>query len=67
LIQSREAEESELLLAHSREHVDEMSNLHKLSPSELSEKEKCYDSVYLTADTYKVSTLASGCLLQVLT
>jgi len=44
-----------------------MSNLHKLSPLELSEKEKCYDSVYLTTDTYKVSTLASGCLLQVLT
>ncbi|CAI6357408.1 unnamed protein product [Macrosiphum euphorbiae] len=65
ILPSREAEESELLLAHSREHVDEMSNLHKLSPSELSEKEKCYDSVYLTTDTYKVSTLASGCLLQV--
>lgn len=44
-----------------------MSNLHKLSLSELSEKEKSYDSVYLTTDTYKVSTLASGCLLQVLT
>lgn len=44
-----------------------MSSLHKLSLSELSEKEKSYDSVYLTTDTYKVSTLASGCLLQVLT
>lgn len=43
-----------------------MSNLYKLSPSELSDKEKCYDSVYLTTDTFKVSTLASGCLLQVL-
>uniref|UniRef100_A0A2S2P6Q3 Histone deacetylase 6 n=1 Tax=Schizaphis graminum TaxID=13262 RepID=A0A2S2P6Q3_SCHGA len=65
ILPSRKAEESELLLAHSKEHIDEMSNLYKLSPSELSEKEKCYDSVYLTADTYKVSTLASGCLLQV--
>lgn len=44
-----------------------MSNLHKLTLSELSDKEKCYDSVYLTIDTYKVSTLATGCLLQVFT
>lgn len=57
----------ELLLVHSKEHVDEMFNLQKLTLPELSEKEKCYDSVYLTADTYKVSTLATGCLLQVFT
>lgn len=44
-----------------------MLNLQKLSLLELSEKEKTYDSVYLTADTYKVSTLATGCLLQVYT
>lgn len=43
-----------------------MSNLHKLSTLELEEKEKTYDSVYLTADTFHVSTLAAGCLLQVL-
>lgn len=65
MFQSREAEENELLLAHSKEHIQEMSNLHKLSLLELNEKEKSYDSVYLTADTYKVSTLAAGCLLQV--
>lgn len=53
------------MLAHSKEHIDEMSNLHNLSLSELSEKEKCYDSVYLTTDTFKVSKLATGCLLQV--
>lgn len=44
-----------------------MLNLQKLSLLELSEKEKTYDSVYLTADTYKVSILATGCLLQVYT
>lgn len=55
------------MLAHSKEHIDEMSNLHNLSHLEISEKEKCYDSVYLTADTFKVSTLATGCLLQVFT
>ncbi|VVC27104.1 Hypothetical protein CINCED_3A008507 [Cinara cedri] len=66
ILKSREAKESELFLAHSKEHVDEMSNLHKLTLSELSDKEKCYDSVYLTVDTYKVSTLATGCLLQVI-
>lgn len=67
MLQSREAEQNELLLAHSKEHVDEMFNLQKLTLPELSEKEKSYDSVYLTADTYKVSTLATGCLLQVFT
>lgn len=44
-----------------------MSNLQKLSLLELGEKEKTYDSVYLTTDTFKVSTLATGCLLQVCT
>lgn len=44
-----------------------MANLQTLSILELIEKEKCYDSVFLTVDTYKVSTLASGCLLQVCT
>jgi len=44
-----------------------MSNLPKLSLLELGEKEKTYDSVYLTTDTFKVSTLATGCLLQVWT
>lgn len=42
-----------------------MASLPTLSESELSEKEKIYDSVYLTVDTFKVSTLATGCLLQV--
>lgn len=44
-----------------------MFNLQQLSLLELSEKERSYDSVYLTVDTYKVSTLATGCLLQVYT
>jgi len=66
VLSSREAEESELLLAHSKEYVDEISSLHQLSLSELNDKEKSYDSVYLTTDTYKVSTLATGCLLQVI-
>jgi len=44
-----------------------MFNLQNLSLLELSEKEKCYDSVYLTVDTFKVSTIATGCLLQVFT
>lgn len=44
-----------------------MANLYKLSLPELSTLEKTFDSVYLTPDTYKVSKLASGCLLQVFT
>ncbi|XP_050531171.1 histone deacetylase 6 isoform X2 [Daktulosphaira vitifoliae] len=66
ILPSREAVKSELNLAHAKEYVDEMSLLHQLSSIELSEKEKNYDSVYLTPDTYKVSTLATGCLLQVI-
>lgn len=38
-----------------------------MSLIELSKKEKSYDSVYLTVDTYKVSRVATGCLLQVFT
>lgn len=67
MLQSREAEESDLLLVHSQEYIDEISDLHKLSLLELGDKEKTYDSVYLTPDTYQVSKLATGCLLQVFT
>jgi len=54
------------LLAHSKTYVDEIFNSQKLSLLELTEKEKNYNSVYLTVDTFKVSTIATGCLLQVL-
>lgn len=61
------ADINELLLAHSKEHIDEMLNLQNLSLPQLCEKEKSYDSVYFSPDTYEVSTLATGCLLQVFT
>ncbi|XP_050425682.1 histone deacetylase 6-like [Adelges cooleyi] len=66
VLPSREAIVNELLLAHDKEYVDDISKLNMLSSAELTEKENSYDSIYLTPDTYKVSTLATGCLLQVI-
>ncbi|KAL1123276.1 hypothetical protein AAG570_002362 [Ranatra chinensis] len=65
ILKSRIATEEELLSAHSKNHVQEMKNLSKLSVPELIQRKEIYHSVYLHQNSFEAASLAAGCLLQV--
>uniref|UniRef100_A0A8D8ZMH7 Protein deacetylase HDAC6 n=1 Tax=Cacopsylla melanoneura TaxID=428564 RepID=A0A8D8ZMH7_9HEMI len=65
LLQSRIATAEELGLVHTESHIQSVLDLDELTPRQLMEKGKGYESVYLHPSTRDSAYLAAGCLLEV--
>ncbi|XP_027131423.1 histone deacetylase 6 [Larimichthys crocea] len=62
-VEPREASEEELLLGHMK-HVDLMKSTQTMTQSELQTLSEKYDSVYIHPESFQVSVLAVGSVLQ---
>ncbi|TDH11066.1 hypothetical protein EPR50_G00081610 [Perca flavescens] len=63
-VEPREAAEEDLLLAHSKDHVGLMKSTQAMTERELQTLSEKYDSVYLHPESFQVSLLAVGSVLQ---
>ncbi|KAF1390992.1 hypothetical protein PFLUV_G00063900 [Perca fluviatilis] len=63
-VEPREAAEEDLLLAHSKDHVGLMKSTQAMTESELQTLSENYDSVYLHPESFQVSLMAVGSVLQ---
>ncbi|XP_028265430.1 histone deacetylase 6 isoform X2 [Parambassis ranga] len=63
-VEPREAAEEELLLAHMRPYVELMRSTETMTQTELRTLSDKYDSVYLHPESFQVSVLAVGSVLQ---
>uniref|UniRef100_A0A7N8Y2X4 Histone deacetylase 6 n=1 Tax=Mastacembelus armatus TaxID=205130 RepID=A0A7N8Y2X4_9TELE len=60
----REATEEELLLVHTKQYVDLIKSTQTMSESELQTLSEKYDSVYFHPESFQVSVMAVGSVLQ---
>lgn len=63
-VEPREAAEEELLLAHTKHHVDVIKSTQTMTESELHTLSEKYDSVYLHPESFQVGATAVGSVLQ---
>ncbi|KAL7398766.1 hypothetical protein ABVT39_014861 [Epinephelus coioides] len=63
-VEPREASEDELLLAHRKDYVELMKSTQTMTESELQTLSEKYDSIYLHPESFQVSVLAVGSVLQ---
>uniref|UniRef100_A0A3Q1J1X1 Protein deacetylase HDAC6 n=1 Tax=Anabas testudineus TaxID=64144 RepID=A0A3Q1J1X1_ANATE len=63
-VEVRVSTEDELLLSHMKHYVDLMRSTQTMSESELQTLSEKYDSIYLHPETFQVSLLAVGSVLQ---
>ncbi|XP_018542984.1 histone deacetylase 6 isoform X2 [Lates calcarifer] len=63
-VEPRPASEEELLLAHMKQYVDLMRSTQTISETELHALSEKYDSIYFHPETFQVSVLAVGSVLQ---
>ncbi|CAN9515291.1 unnamed protein product [Ophioblennius macclurei] len=63
-VEPREASEEELLLVHTKRHVDAMRATETMSQTELQTLSETFDSVYLHHETFRVCVSAVGSVLQ---
>ncbi|XP_069033810.1 histone deacetylase 6 [Embiotoca jacksoni] len=63
-VEPREAAEEELLLAHTKHHVDAMRSTQMMTKTQLQNLSNKYDSVYLHPESYQVCVSAVGSVLQ---
>ncbi|XP_067008201.1 histone deacetylase 6 isoform X1 [Anabrus simplex] len=64
-LQSRSATKEELLLLHSKAHIEQMEEAKNLKLKELNKLEENFRSLYLHPASYDSACLSAGCLLQV--
>lgn len=64
LLESREAQESELSLVHDANHINNMKSTSTMSYRDIAKVESEFDSVYICQETYKSAIIATGSLLQ---
>uniref|UniRef100_A0A7N8Y6U3 Protein deacetylase HDAC6 n=1 Tax=Mastacembelus armatus TaxID=205130 RepID=A0A7N8Y6U3_9TELE len=64
LWEPREATEEELLLVHTKQYVDLIKSTQTMSESELQTLSEKYDSVYFHPESFQVSVMAVGSVLQ---
>ncbi|XP_026188442.1 histone deacetylase 6 isoform X2 [Mastacembelus armatus] len=63
-VEPREATEEELLLVHTKQYVDLIKSTQTMSESELQTLSEKYDSVYFHPESFQVSVMAVGSVLQ---
>uniref|UniRef100_A0A672IMB2 Protein deacetylase HDAC6 n=1 Tax=Salarias fasciatus TaxID=181472 RepID=A0A672IMB2_SALFA len=63
-VEPRDATEEELLLAHTKQHVDTIRATQTMTQSELQTLSETFDSVYLHPETFSVCVSAVGSVLQ---
>lgn len=65
IMQGRIATEEELLLVHTKEHIQMVMDTAKLKPSTLAKQSRDYDSVFLNKDTWTSACTAAGSVLSI--
>ncbi|XP_028307943.1 histone deacetylase 6-like [Gouania willdenowi] len=63
-VEPRDADMDDLLLVHSKQHIDTMRTTRSMTPKELQTLSETYDSVYLHHESFDVAVAAVGSLLQ---
>ncbi|XP_077437816.1 protein deacetylase HDAC6 isoform X3 [Vanacampus margaritifer] len=63
-VQPRAATEEELLLVHTKNYIELMKSTQMMSETELRQLSDKYDSIYIHPETFQVSVLAVGSVLQ---
>ncbi|XP_077437825.1 protein deacetylase HDAC6 isoform X4 [Vanacampus margaritifer] len=64
VFQPRAATEEELLLVHTKNYIELMKSTQMMSETELRQLSDKYDSIYIHPETFQVSVLAVGSVLQ---
>ncbi|XP_061696179.1 histone deacetylase 6 isoform X2 [Syngnathoides biaculeatus] len=63
-VEPRSATDEELLLVHTKQYIDLIKSTQKMSETELRLLSDKYDSIYIHPETFQVSILAVGSVLQ---
>ncbi|XP_077568734.1 protein deacetylase HDAC6 [Stigmatopora nigra] len=63
-VQPRAATDEELLLVHTKNYIDLIKSTQQMTEAELHQLSDNYDSIFIHPETFKVSVLAVGSVLQ---